>query len=447
MRKIIYFVIILLFLATSFLSYRIISGEYDKQDILILKIKDIVPTKLQNKLRNYVYDLRKKLNKERIEEIQKAKLEQGLKGKLIQSKTIKTETDKIRYFLREYFLPFERLDLSYGWRAIQNAKRAHYLDVIDDKIIVVSGKGEFIYFETKNLLLEKLNQNIIENNLVSFIEKENFKFIGLRDLLIDKEVLYVSVILQDIKGNYTLSILSSNLNLKKLKFNFFYKLDLNIPRFSIGSGGRIVSFDDNKLLLTIGHFDFIDEIQNSDHLAGKIISINKDNKNFDIVSLGHRNAQGLFFFEDNKDNQFIINSEHGPKGGDEVNINHLKNNRVPNFGWPIASYGVNYDGTNPYKSSHKNYGFDEPFVNFTPSIGISEISVIQKKNFKTIYVSSLRANSIYIVNSNENFSKIISSDRLKLGNRIRDLKYVKSLNGFIVILESTPSIGFLKIKD
>ena len=61
-------------------------------------------------------------------------MEQGLKGKLIQSKTIKTETDKIRYFLREYFLPFERLDLSYGWRAIQNAKRAHYLDVVDDKI-------------------------------------------------------------------------------------------------------------------------------------------------------------------------------------------------------------------------------------------------------------------------------------------------------------------------
>ena len=58
-------------------------------------------------------------------------------------------TDKIKYFLREYFLPFERLDLSYGWRAIQNAKRAHYLDIVDDKIIVVSGKGEFIYFETK----------------------------------------------------------------------------------------------------------------------------------------------------------------------------------------------------------------------------------------------------------------------------------------------------------
>ena len=59
MRKIIFFVIIILFLTTSFLSYRIISGEYDKQDTLILKIKDIVPTKLQNKLRNYVYDLRK----------------------------------------------------------------------------------------------------------------------------------------------------------------------------------------------------------------------------------------------------------------------------------------------------------------------------------------------------------------------------------------------------
>ena len=66
-----------------------------------------------------------------------------------------------------------------------------------------------------------------------------------------------------------------------------------------------------------------------DHLAGKIISINKDNKNFDIVSLGHRNAQGLFFLKIIK--IIIYYSEHGSKGGDEVNINDLKNNRVPNW--------------------------------------------------------------------------------------------------------------------
>ena len=109
--------------------------------------------------------------------------------------------------------------------------------------------------------------------------------------------------------------------------------------------------------------------------------------------MGHRNAQGLFYFKDEQ-NEYIINSEHGPKGGDEVNISSLNINRIHNFGWPISSYGVNYDGTNPYKPSHKDYGYDEPFVNFT-SIGISEISVINKSNLNIIYVSSLKS-PIYI---------------------------------------------------
>ena len=57
--------------------------------------------------------------------------------------------------------------------------------------------------------------------------------------------------------------------------------------------------------------------------------------------MGHRNPQGLFFL---KEKNLIINSEHGPKGGDEVNVNFLKKDikELPNYGWPIASYGVPY---------------------------------------------------------------------------------------------------------
>ena len=96
-----------------------------------------------------------------------------------------------------------------------------------------------------------------------------------------------------------------------------------------------------------------------------------------------------------------------------------------------VSEGINYDGTNPFKSSHKEYGFDEPLKYFTPSIGISEISVVSKEDFNTIYTSSLRANSIYLVDVNTNFTKVINKDRLRLDNRIRDLKYVKSLGSLI----------------
>ena len=447
MKKFVY-IFFGLFLVISFItSYKIISGNYDKQNLFIIKIKEIIPTQLKNKLRVYINETRISLNQDKIKKKQEAKFKQGLNGELIQSTDINSEVNLVKYNVREFFLPFKRLDLSYGWQSVQNSKRAHYFDFAGDKTVVASGEGNFIFFDTKNFNSKKLYQKRLESNLIQFLKDENFTFIGLRDMLIDKNKLYLSVVLQDVDENYTLSILSAELNYQKLIFEFFFKTELLISNFSIGTGGRIVSFKDNKLLFTIGHLGFIDEIQMENHLSGKIISISKEDGSFDLISKGHRNHQGLFYHIDEFENQFIINSEHGPKGGDEININNLKDNKVQNFGWPISSYGINYDGTNPYKSSHKDYGFKEPLKYFTPSIGISEISIKNKKDFNEIYASSLRAHSIYIVKSDKIFSRVLNTDRLILDYRIRDIKFSKSLNGFIVIFENTPSIGFIKSYD
>ena len=89
----------------------------------------------------------------------------------------------------------------------------------------------------------------------------------------------------------------------------------------------------------------------------------------------------------------------------------------------------------------------EPLKYFTPSIGISEISVKSESDSNIIYTSSLRAKSIYIIRTNKNFTKVVNEDRLILDYRIRDIKYVDNLGGYIVILENTPSIGFIKIFD
>ena len=60
---------------------------------------------------------------------------------------------------------------------------------------------------------------------------------------------------------------------------------------------------------------------------GKILSINLENKDIEIMSMGHRNVQGLYY---DKNKNLIWSSEHGPKGGDEVNLNDLneKNNVI-----------------------------------------------------------------------------------------------------------------------
>ena len=63
MKKIIYFFILLLLIATFSFSYKIISGQYDKQNSLILKIKEIVPLELKNYLRSSIYNLRANINK------------------------------------------------------------------------------------------------------------------------------------------------------------------------------------------------------------------------------------------------------------------------------------------------------------------------------------------------------------------------------------------------
>ena len=89
------------------------------------------------------------------------------------------------------------------------------------------------------------------------------------------------------------------------------------------------------------------------------------------------------------------------------------------------------------KKSHSEFGFEEPYKYFTPSIGISEIIL----NNNTLYVSSLRAESIYIINV-KNPNQII---RLKLNNRIRDIKYDFENKTFYLIFENVPSFGFLKM--
>ena len=99
-----------------------------------------------------------------------------------------------------------------------NSKRAHYFDNFENKTIVASGEGEFIFFETNNFNLNKLDQTRITSDLLTVIEKQNFEFDRIRDLLIDNKELYLTVILKDFENNHTIAIVKADLNLKELNF-------------------------------------------------------------------------------------------------------------------------------------------------------------------------------------------------------------------------------------
>ena len=141
-------------------------------------------------------------------------------------------------------------------------------------------------------------------------------------------------------------------------------------------------------------------------------------------------------------------SEHGPKGGDEINI--VRGGK--HYGWPFYSYGFNY-GSDYGKSSERyrmphDLGFEKPIFYFTPSIGISELIFYKGPEFKywenKIIVSSLKYESIFLLDFNSEEEKIISSERIKLGHRIRDLLlmpngkiYALTDDRYILVLSNT----------
>tara|TARA_E500000331_G_scaffold354819_1_gene408803 strand:+ start:186 stop:1427 length:1242 start_codon:yes stop_codon:yes gene_type:complete len=169
--------------------------------------------------------------------------------------------------------------------------------------------------------------------------------------------------------------------------------------------------------------------QNDDSIFGKTIKVKKKNFSeslfkFKIFSKGHRNPQGL-----TKIKNKIFSVEHGPKGGDELNLIEEGNN----YGWPVVSYGTRYMYDNNGKSyniSHENKNFTEPLFALVPSVGISSVNkcpniLIKYYNKKCLMALSLYGNSlrpgksILIFLLNNDFDKIHSIEKIYLGDEMK----------------------------
>jgi len=447
-----FFIILFIGSLISFIGiWQIVNKGYDRQNKVILAIKKIIPSHLARKVKETIFFIPNLMEKNRVLSLQVKKFEQGLNGELFKEQTLKTDKDT-KFAVKEFFLPFPRLDLRLGWAGAENSKRAHYLEIIDDKILVISGLGQTIYFDKKNINSKKLNQKAVTNNIKEYLDSNKFELIGIRDLFYDDGYVYISLQHKDRNG-FTINIYRSEYNLKHLEFKPFFVINEYWDKYNVFSGGRLEKFEGNRILFSIGFSKNYYAPQDKKSFLGKIISIDKITKNHELISYGHRNPQGLFF-SDNK--KIIINTEHGPFGGDELNINFLENNsQEKNFGWPISSTGKPYPGEekifekeNWLSKTHEENGFIEPIRSFSPAIGISEVIYLERKNTDLFYVASLRAGSIYILKPDKDFKKIDSEERLFFKEqRIRDLKYDKDLDLFFAIFSYTPSISIIKYLD
>jgi len=271
---------------------------------------------------------------------------------------------------------------------------------------------------------------------------------GLLDIQSKDEWIYLTYV-KDIQGQGATTLARA-----KLKNNTLVNLkDLLVTKSTSNAShhfGSRITFDENgHLFFSIGDRGNRDNAQNLKTHSGSILRLNldgtipKDNPFVDnanvlneIYSYGHRNPQGMFY---DKNSKTLYSNEHGPRGGDEINI--IK--KGANYGWPIVSKGKEYWNhlyVGEYRSKKE---YVDAIKIFTPSIAPSSIILYSGKKYKNLkgvlFSGALKLQHLNQVILDEN-GTVIKENRLleDLHQRVRNV--VESPNGEIYIATDNGNI-------
>ena len=232
-------------------------------------------------------------------------------------------------------------------------------------------------------------------------------------------------------------------NIDNIENNNFYSSEcLKTAMHAVGGG--LEKDHEENIFIGVGDFNNPDLVSDSSSELGKILKINSKNKNKAIFAYGFRNPQGMSF---SYSLGFLIESEHGPKGGDEINI--VKKDK--NYGWPIVSYGIPYalnlekyeknKNIIKYVGSNKIYkylnhdGFQKPIRTFVPDIGIKGIHVMPANSLNfplwsnNLFFTSAMGGSLVRIEFEDN--KIINQELIYDDEKGRDISI--SPSGLIFI--------------
>ena len=220
-------------------------------------------------------------------------------------------------------------------------------------------------------------------------------------------------------------------------------------------GSRIAWLPDGTLLLSIGDrgSDPPRAQDPGDH-AGKLLRLNPDGSVPEdnpfvgqegvqpgIWSLGHRNIQGLVVAPGG---EVVWATEHGPRGGDELNL------IVPglNYGWPIVSRARHYADERPYGEARSRAGYEDPVYEFLPTLAPSGLALVTADRFPpwrgNLLAGGLRAERIRRVVIEQ--GEVVHEEELLLGvvGRIRDVR--EGPDGLIYVLSDGPDGGLYRIE-
>ena len=221
-------------------------------------------------------------------------------------------------------------------------------------------------------------------------------------------------------------------------------------------GSRLVFDGEGHVFIGLGERfaeQFRTQAQDLDSHLGKVVRVNedgsvpddnpfvgRDNALPEIWSYGHRNIQAMAMHPERGE---LWEIEHGPKGGDELNIAEAGKN----YGWPVVSYGVNYDGSPVGSGKEAAEGFVEPILQWTPVIAPSGMMFYDGDLFADwkgdLFVGGLASKALVRVETDG--ATPSEAERLleSLGSRFRDV--VQGPEGEIIVITDADNGKILEL--
>ncbi|WP_086478087.1 PQQ-dependent sugar dehydrogenase [Arenibacter amylolyticus] len=305
----------------------------------------------------------------------------------------------------------------------------------DGSMLITEKSGEIIHFKDGQ-------KSVVENGPTVYNRGQG----GLLDIAIDPDYqnngwIYISYASEEgeEKGGNT-AIMRAKLNGNSLtEKEVLYKAGPNTTRGQ-HFGSRIAFDKDGYLYFSIG--DRGDRDVNPQDITrdgGKVYRIHRDgsipsdNPFVDkegaktaVFSYGHRNPQGMV---QHPETGAIWTNEHGPMGGDEINIVGKGNN----YGWPVITYGVNYSGT-PITDETQRKGMEDPLYYWVPSIAPSGMAFVSSDKYPewkgSLLVGSLKFQYLERLELKDN--KVVYREKIMPDmGRVRDVR--QAPDGYIYV--------------
>lgn len=218
-------------------------------------------------------------------------------------------------------------------------------------------------------------------------------------------------------------------------------------------GSRLVFDRDGYLYITIGDRGIMQEAQNTANHQGTILRLHDDGRvpsdnpfvgrdgaKPEIFAYGVRNPQGLTLHPETGE---LWESEHGPRGGDEINL--IQSGR--NYGWPEITHGIDYDGSIITEDTAKA-GMEQPLHHWTPSIATSGIAVYDGDRFPQwrgdAFVGGLAGQQLARVSFDGHTP---TDDETLLENKVGRVRDVRSSpDGYIYLLIDAKDAPILRLE-